>query len=201
MEEQLTTHPEAGPESGPQPPRAPRARRAVVPAATFLLGIVVGALLLLLYALSIGGGAQMLAAAPKPRTSAITLQVGPDYISHLFESGLRSSGLGSVSNVSVILARGDQMTIRGEDQVLLALSRPFTIVVQPYVSACRMQVRILHADISGIALTAFARTFEQRINQQLDTKPGDLPSGFVYCQTSVSTQPQALIMTYSAQPV
>jgi hypothetical protein len=189
----------------PQPPqgaaRGLRMRPIIMLVVTFLIGAVFGAALMVLYALSLSGGARVLAPAPAPRSSAIRVQVGPEFITQLVVKDLRSTAVGKISNVAVTLAAGDQMTVHGVVQVLFGLSRPFTIVIQPLAVACQLKVHVLHADFSGIAVTAFARNFEGQIDQQFAREPSNLPGGFVYCLTSVRTQPQGLYLTYSARPV
>jgi hypothetical protein len=186
----------------PVPARQPRpaaAKRGIILALTFLLGVVFGAVFMVLYALSLSGGAPVLAQPPPPESSAIRLQIAPAYITQLVTRDLHSIAVDSVSNVSVTLAAGDQLTVNGDDQLLFGLTRPFSIVIQPFVSACQMKVHVLHATLSGIAITGFVRNFEGQIDQQLAHQPTNFPSGFVYCQTGVSTQPQGLYLTYSAR--
>ncbi len=201
------------PEVPPRSPRFARIRtrlrsrtgRIILPSLTFLLGILIGVGAILLYALSIAGDGQILITSTSHEAGDIIVQVGPAYITHIVASDLQSSGLpGQVSNVKVTLARGDQITITGDDQFTLLLgvgvTKHFTVVVQPLVNDCQLQMHVLHADLQGIAVTGFVANFEGQVNQQLQVKPTNLPKGFVYCATAVRTDPKEVFVTYSATP-
>ncbi len=184
--------------------------RVVVPGVAFVLGLGVGVLALLLYALSLSTEGRVLVTPLPPPGGDIIVQVGPAYITRLLDRNLRNSGLpGNVENVRVSLADSDhihsaQMTITGDEKIStlgIDATRPFTIVVQPFLRACRLQVHVLHADFGSVTVTGFAATFEGQINQQLEMKPGGLPAGFQYCATNVRTKPQGLFLTYSATPI
>ena len=176
-------------------------RHIIIPGITFLLGLVCGMIAILLFALSISGNGQVLTTPSPPGSSDIIVQVGPAYITHIVERDLRSSGLVNTQNVQVTLERGDQMTINGDERVLLGFTGHFTIVVQPLVDSCQLKMHVLHADIVGIRVTKFVANFESRTNQRLQNDSSNLPSGFEYCKTSVRTDPQGLYITYSAKPV
>jgi len=205
MDQRRTIRLEPEPIPQPTPPRKSSRRISgkaiIIPSVTFLLGVVIGVMSIVLYALSISGSVQPIVAIPPAQHGDIEVLVGTAYITHLVERDLRSSGIGDVSNVVVTLAKGDQMTINGDDQMVFGFTRPFTIVVQPFVDACQLKVRILRADLGGISITGFVAKFESQINQQLEGKSTNLPAGFIYCKTSVSTEPQGLHLTYSAKPV
>jgi len=184
--------------------------RVVVPGVAFVLGLGVGVVALLLYALSLSTEGRVLVTPLPPPGGDIIVQVGPAYITRLLDRNLRNSGLpGNVENVRVSLADSDrihsaQMTITGDEKISalgIDATRPFTIVVQPFLRACWLQVHVLHADFSGVTVTGFAATFEGQINQQLEMNPGGLPAGFQYCATNVRTKPQGLFLTYSATPI
>lgn len=181
-----------------------RTGRIILPSLTFLLGILIGVGAILLYALSIAGNGQILITSTSHEGGDIIVQVEPAYITHVVASDLQSSGLpGQVSNVKVTLARGNQMTIAGDDQFTLlgvGVTRHFTVVVQPLVNHCQLQMHVLHADLQGIPVTAFVANFEGQINQQLQVKPTNLPKGFVYCITAVRTDPKGVFVTYSTTP-
>ncbi len=180
-----------------------RTGRMVVPSATLLLGILLGVLGILLYALAISGDQPPIVTSPPPSTGNIIVQADTTYLTHLVEQNLRTSGMpGDISNVRVSLVSGAQMTITGNDRFSLlgiGVTRQFTLVVQPYVSACNLQMRVIHADVSDIPVTGLAHTFESSINAQLrGTSP--LPQGFTYCVTGVRTEPGGMFITYSATP-
>jgi len=182
-----------------------RTGRIVLPSVTLLLGILLGSGGLFLYALSIAGEGKVLVTPLPPSGSDIIVQVGPAYITHLVDRNIHSSNLpGTVSNVRVQLVRGDQMTITGDDQfgVLgVGVTRHFTVIMQPVVSECQLQMHVLHADMGGIPVTGFVATFEGKINQDLKVNPDGLPKGFTYCTVAVRTDPKGMFVTYSAKPV
>lgn len=197
----------------PQPaPRTPRfsnlrawlrsrTGRIVTLSVVLLVGIFVGIVASLLFALSIGGSRPALS-TPSAQGGDIIIQGGIVYTTHLVNNGLRSSGIVNASNVQVTMAQGDLLTIDGDDQLIFGLTRHFTIVVQPIIRACQLQMRVLSANLAGIPVTQFVATFENRINQQLQSKPSALPSGFIYCETGVRTDPRAgIFITVSATPV
>src|SRR5437879_11981902 len=105
------------PEPIPQPipprksPRRISGKSIIIPSVTFLLGVVIGVMSIVLYALSISGSVQPIVPVPLAQHSDIEVQVGPASISHQVERNLRSSGLGAVSNVVATLAEGYPMTI------------------------------------------------------------------------------------------
>jgi len=182
----------------------------IVPGVAFVLGLGVGVVALLLYALSLSTEGRVLVTPLPPPGGDIIVQVGPAYITRLLDRDLRHSGLpGNVENVRVSLADSDrihsaQMTITGDEQIGalgIGATRPFTVVVQPFISDCQLKVHVLHANFSGVTVTGFAATFEGQVDQQLEMKPGGLPAGFQYCTTNVRTKSQGLFLTYSATPI
>lgn len=175
--------------------------RIVTLSVILLLGIFVGIVASLLFALSIGGTRPALS-TPSAQGGDIIIQGGIVYTTRLVDNGLRSSGIVNASNVRVTMAKGDSLTIDGDDQLIFGLTRHFTIVVQPIIRNCQLQMRVLSANLAGIPVTQFVATFENRINQQLQSKPSALPGGFIYCETSVRTDPRAgIFITVSAIPV
>lgn len=181
-------------------PRRMRLRHFVIPVVTFVLGIVVAVVAIVLYALSISGNGQVLP-TPSPQSSDLNIQVGPAYITHIVDTNLHAAGLVNATNVRVTLNPADQMTVDGDYQLIFGLSRHFTVVLQPLVASCQLKVHVLQADLGGIPITTFVAAFENQINQQIQSKPLNLPSGFTYCQTSVRTDPQGLYLTVSAKPI
>lgn len=180
-----------------------RTARIVVPSVALLFGIFLGVLGILLYALAISGDRPLIATPQLPSSGNIIVQADTTYLTHLVEQNLRTSGMpGNIGNVQVNLAFGAQMTITGNDQFSLfgiGVTRQFTLVMQPYVSSCNLQMHVIHADVSQIPVTGFVQTFEGSINAQLrSTTP--LPEGFTYCATGVRTEPNNMFITYSATP-
>ncbi|SRR5579884_23296 len=194
------------PEEEPRPPRFRwlPARRAIFPIATFLAGMLT-TLIILLIVVSLLGGNRPPVSNPSSSKGDIVIQVGPAYITHLVARNLQTAGLpGRVKNVQVTLAAGDQATVQGDDEFStfgLTFTRHFTIVVEPYTRNCQLQIRVLHADLSGIPVTNFATSFEGQINQQLRVNTSGFPSGFTYCDVGVRTTPSGLFVTYSAVPI
>lgn len=179
-----------------------RTGRVVIPLAALLVGIVLGIAAIFLYGLK--GEGQMVI-VPSSVKGNIIVEADKAYITELVTKNLRDSGMpGQIENVQINLSQGDQMTVNGDDgfSVLgIGVARHFTLVVQPYVSSCYLQVHIVHADFSNVPVTGFADIFESHINQQLRVKTEGLPTGFQYCTTGVRTEPSGMFVTYTAMPV
>ena len=179
-----------------------RSGRVIIPLVALVLGILIGIGSLFLYGLA---GEGKVLPVPGPGRTDISVVADRAFITSIVTMNLRESGLpGTVENVQVDLASGDQLTINADDafSVLgISFSKHFTVIVQPYIGNCSLQVHVTHADLSSIPVTGFVSTFESNINSQLQQKPTNLPQGFQYCATSVSTQPAGILLTYSAIPV
>jgi hypothetical protein len=178
-----------------------RTGRVIIPLVALLLGIIVGIGSLFLYGLS---GEGKVLPVPGPGRTDISVVADRAYITSIVSANLSESGLpGTIENVQVDMTSGDQLTINADDafSVLgIGFSKHFTVIVQPYIGNCSLQVHVTHADLSSIPVTGFVSAFESNINTQLQQKPTDLPQGFQYCATSVSTQPAGMLLTYSAIP-
>lgn len=197
------------PEPSPDEPRSgsprgwlrSRAGRMVTLSIALLVGIIVGIVSTVLVALSIGGTRPLLA-TPQATGGDIVIQVGVVYVTHLVDRDLKASGLVNASNVQVTMAQGDLMTINGDEQIAFGITRPFTIVVQPLIRNCQLEMHVVSANLAAIPVTQLVANFEGRINQELVSKAGSLPSGFIYCKTSVRTDARnGLFITFSAKPV
>lgn len=199
----------------PEPPRPPRFAsvrawlrsrrvRRIFPIVTFAVGMVT-ALLIIVLVFSVTKDVPPVSMPGSSSQGSIVIQLGPAYITHIVAQALPTAGLpGTVKNVRVTLARGDQMTVDGDDQfsvVGIGFTEHFRVILQPYVHNCQLQIRVLHADLANIPVTGFVSSFESQINQQLQVKSSDFPKGFVYCNTAVRTDPSGLFITYSATPV
>lgn len=174
--------------------------RAGIPVITFFAGIAC----VLLYAVFIAGNTtQMLPVTPA--NGPINVQVSYAFLAELAQKNLNAAGMpGTIQNVQVTSTQSGTLTIAGDDQLsvlFLPVTKHFTIVLQPYATSCRLQVHVLNANVDGIGVTGFVSTFENQINQQLQTKPSNLPQGFVYCAVDIQTQSQQLVITYSATPI
>ncbi len=180
-----------------------RNARIVVPSAALLLGILLGVLGILLYALAISGNRPPIVTSPSPTTGSIIVQTDTAYLTELVRQNLSTSGMpGTISDVNVTLDYGAQMTITANDRLSLLgieVTRPFTLVLQPYISACYLQMHVIRADVSDIPVTGLAQMFESSINAQLRGAT-TLPPGFIYCATGVRTEPNSMFITYSATP-
>jgi hypothetical protein len=176
--------------------------RVVVPLVALFFGMLLGIFSLLIYGLSGEGSVVVLPALGK---QDIVIQADKAFVTNLIQKNIQSSGMpGTVGNIRVDLAAGDQITINGDDTfgVLgLGVTKHFQVVVQLFIATCSIQAHVVHADLSSIPVTGFAQTFESSINQQLAQKPSGLPNGFIYCATSVKTQPGGITVTYSATPI
>lgn len=171
----------------------------VIPIVAFFAGITC----VLLYAIFIAGGTtQMLAVTPA--NGPINVQVSYAFLAELAQKNLNAAGMpGTIQNVQVTSAQSGTLTIAGDDQLsvlFLPVTKHFTIVLQPYTQSCQLQVHVLNANVDGIGVTGFVSTFENQINQQLQTKPSNLPQGFVYCAVGTQTQSQQIVINYSATP-
>jgi len=199
------------PEPPPQRPRWGRLRtglrsrtgRIITLSAALLLGIVLGIVATIFFALFIGGGTRPVLATPQTSSGGdIIIQVGIVYITHLVDKDLHATGLVNASNVQVTMAQGDLMNINGNEEIAFGFTRPFTIIVQPLISNCQLHMHTVSANLAGIPVTSLVANFESTINQELQSKNGTLPSGFVYCKTNVRTDAHAgLFITFSAKPV
>lgn len=196
-----------------KPPRKPRlarlrrwlrsrAGRVIIPLVALFVGIVIGAGSLFLYGLQ--GDGKVLP-VPGPGRTDISVMADKAFITSLVSKNLRQSGLpGTVENVQVSLASGDQLTINGDDTfniMGIGFTKHFTVIVQPYINQCALQIHVTHADLSSIPVTGFVSSFESNINEQFRQKPTSLPQGYSYCATGVTTQPTGMFLTYSAIPV
>lgn len=179
-----------------------RSGRVVIPLLTLLIGLAAGLTSVVWYGLS-GEGA-LVAVVPAAHGNLI-VDANKDFVGQLVRTNLLGAGLpGKVQNIKVDLKHGAMIVVQGDDvypMLFTSITKHFTVDVQPYVHTCVLQVRITHADLSGIPVTTFVQTFQNKINQQLGKKPAGLPNGFVYCTVGVSTEPGGMYITYQATPV
>jgi len=103
-----------------------------------------------------------------------------------------------------MLTNNNLIQVSGTDTVGVlgfSIPTPFTLTLQPYTQSCQPRVRLIHADLGNIPVTDFTQNYENQINQEIQLKSSDLPAGFTYCATRISTQSNALSVVYSATPV
>ncbi len=185
-------------------PTRTRRRSPLLSFLLFLFGIVLGILITLLFIISSARDNAPVPTQVSTQSSSILVQVSSRYLTQLVSSKLKTAGLvGDISNVRVTMASNNQIQITGEDTfqlLILRVTRPFTVVLQPTIEACQPRIHVISANLSDIPVTAFATTYEGQINQQIQFKASDLPAGFIYCATNVRTDPNTLYLTYAATP-
>ncbi len=196
---------------GPKPPlsvkpiKPTKTRRGNIFLSFFLLllGIMLGVLATLLFAFSFSHDNAPISTPVSTKNTAITVQISNAYLTQLVSKKLKTAGLtGDISNVQVTLVN-NQIIISGNDRFQLfvfSVTRRFTIPLQPYIRSCQPQVHIIHAALANIPVTTFVTNYEDQINQQIQLQSSDLPSGFTYCAVDVRTEPNAMIIMYSATP-
>lgn len=179
-----------------------RSGRVVIPLLALLIGLAAGLTSVIWYGLS--GEGSLVTIVPAAQGNLV-VDANKDFVSQLVRNDIMNAGLpGHVQNVTVTLKHGAALVIQGDDAypvVFLTVTKHFTVDIQPYVKSCILQVRITHADLSGIPVTTFVQTFQSKINQELSAKPAGLPGGFTYCTVGVSTEPGGMYITYQAVPV
>ena len=192
--------------SNPGQPRPARTRRGnpLLSFLLFLLGILLGILATLFYVVFVAHDRPLIQTTSSTQSSALTVQISSTYLTQLATGKLKTAGLpGEVSNVQVVLTTTNQIQISGTDTVGVlgfGIPTPFSLTLQPYIQSCQAQVHLIHADLGTLPVTNFAQNYETQINQEIQLKSSDLPSGFTYCATSVHTQSDSLSIMYSATP-
>ena len=179
-----------------------RTGRVLIPLIAMLVGIALGIMAIFLFGKS---GVKQIIVVPTSSRGDIIVEADNSFITQLVRKNLNSSGMpGQIQHVNVNLIQGSQMNVRGEDVVSILgvqVIRPFSFLVQLYVSSCALKIHIVHADFSNIPVTSFAQSFESQINEQLQKRPEGLPGGFQYCATGVRTEPAGMFVIYAAIPV
>jgi len=174
----------------------------------FLLGVVVSVIALMLVVVSAGSDRPALVTPQSSGNDAIVVQLKKTYLSQIIQKNIKTmpdAGVpGQITNIQITMVHGSTITLSGEDQFSVlgfSITKPFTLTLQPVVSSCKVGVHVLHADLQGIPVTNFVVSVESQINQQLQQMNlADLPSGFTYCASGVRTEPDAMIVSYSATP-
>jgi hypothetical protein len=141
---------------------------------------------------------------PSSNKDAVVVRLSKTFLTQLIQKKADFSNVpGTVSNVQVSQIQQNSITITADDQVGMlgvTTTKHFTLILQPVVSNCAVHMRVLHADLQGVPVTNVAATFENQIDQQMGQTNASLPKGFVYCATGISTESQAIIVSYSATP-
>lgn len=189
--------------SEPQPRRRPL--RITFALLTFLIGIVVGVAAVLLIILANSGTNLPIVTLPS-EPGNITTQVDAALISPIAEQSLAQTGIpGKISNIQVTFTNGAEMTITGQYQysvLNIPITQHFTIVLQPGVDACKLQIHVIKANYGSIPVTGFATIFEKTINQKLqDAVPSTIENGkYAICVVGVHTRPNSIIINFKATP-
>ena len=172
--------------------------RFLLTAITFVIGIIVGIGAILLFLLVISGNRSPLPVA-SPTPGNVIVHADSTVIASVLQTSLRGAQIpGDISNIQVQFAQGDQMTVTGDYRYKILnanVTHPFTIVLQPLVNECQLQVHILKTDFGNIPITGLAALFEDKINRQLKPKSNTLPGNIEYCIVNVRTDPTGLFVT------
>jgi hypothetical protein len=187
------------------PTRQRNTTRIVLYAVFLLIGIVLGALGMLLFQLSIGGTRSPVPVAPTSVASGnVTVHADQAIITSLLQNSVQEIVLpanGSVSNVQVQFTNGTQMNITGDYQISVLgvpVTQPFTLDAQLLVDNCQVQIHILQANFSNISVTGLVALFEDRINQKLAQliPQNNLPGNIEFCLVNIATDAQGINATF-----
>jgi hypothetical protein len=101
--------------------------------------------------------------------------------------------------------QGDQITITGSYQysvLSVSLTQNITIVLQPYVDSCSLQMHILSANYGSIPITSFVSIFESKMNSKLQqVVPSTVLNGsYSVCISDVHTQTGNIILDITLTP-
>ena len=188
------------------PNRQRNVSRIVLYVVILLIGIVLGALGMLLFQLSIGGSKSPIPVAPTSVASGnITVHADQSIITPLLQNSVQQIDLpanGSVSNVQIQFTNGTQMNITGDYQVSLLgvpVTQPFTLDAQLIVDNCQVQIHILQANFSNISVTGLVSLFEDKINQKLAQliPQNNLPGNIELCLINIATDAQGMNATFN----
>ncbi len=188
------------------PTRLRKGTQVVLYIAVLLIGIVAGALGILLFQLAIGGTRSPISNSVTPVTSGnVTVHADQSIITSLLQNSVQTIDLpanGSISNVQIQFTNGTQMNISGNYQVSVLgvpVTQPFTLDAQLIVDNCQVQVHILQANFSNISVTGLVSLFEDKINQKLAQliPQNNLPGNIELCLVNVATDAQGINATFN----
>jgi hypothetical protein len=188
------------------PTRQQNVTRIVLYAVFLLLGIVLGAVGMLLFQLSIGGTRSPVPVTLTPVTSGnVTVHADQSIITPLLQNSVQTIDLpanGSISNVQIQFTNGTEMNITGNYQVSVLgvpVTQPFTLDAQLLVNNCQAQIHILQANFSTISVTGLVSLFEDRINQKLAQliPQNNLPGNIEFCLINIATDSQGINATFN----
>ena len=192
--------------SASSPTRQRNVSRIVLYAVFLLIGIILGAVGMLLFQLSIGGTRSPITNTLTPVTSGnVTVHADQSAITLLLQNSVQAIDLpanGSVSNVQIQFTNGTQMNITGDYQISVLgvpVTHPFTLDTQLLVDNCQVQMHIIQANFSDISVTGLVSLFEDRINQKLAQliPQNNLPGNIEFCLMNVSTDAQGINATFN----
>ncbi len=187
--------------AGQPAPKSRRSGRVALALLMLLLGIVLGIVGSLLFAVLTSGKA-----APLPQVSAtptpgnVTIHADAALLAPLMEMSLQDAGLpGKITNVQLKFAEGQDMTITG-NYIMSVLNKPLAlplnVELQPYPQQCRIAVHVLQANVSNIPMTSFVSSFENELNKQLLPLQNNLPVNVEYCVVGIHTDTTGLGATF-----
>ncbi|HEY4388172.1 MAG TPA: hypothetical protein VGN34_27300 [Ktedonobacteraceae bacterium] len=180
-------------------------QRFVFPFLVFIGGVLVGIAGLSIAVLLGNGDRPSVAVPPASQDAALVVQASSTYVNQIAQQKAGTLGMpGNVKNVHVTFVHNGPVVVTGDDEIGLlglTMTRHFTLNVQLYANACKPTIHVLQANFDGVPITGFVASFEQNINEQLQSNLSGLPPGFIYCITSISTEPQGPVVTFSAQPM
>ena len=188
------------------PTRQRNVSRIVLYAIFLLIGIVLGAVGMLLFQLSIGGTKSPVPVTLTPVASGnVTVHADQSIITPLLQNSVQTIDLpanGSVSNVQIQFTNGTQMNITGNYQVSVLgvpVSQPFSLNAQLLVDNCQVQIHILQANFSNISVTGLVSLFEDQINQKLAQliPQNNLPGNIEFCLINIATDAQGINATFN----
>src|SRR6266702_4232098 len=179
--------------------------RIVLYAAFLLVGIVLGAVGMLLFQLSIGGTRSPVPVTLTPAASGnVTIHADQSIITPLLQNSVQTIDLpanGSVSNVQIQFTNGTQMNITGDYQVSVLgvhVTQPFSLNAQLLVDNCQAQIHILQANFSNISVTGLVSLLEVSYPEKTQAEyylyPRRLPYGND-CSSFIRSQWKSLTFT------
>ncbi|HCI79208.1 MAG TPA: hypothetical protein DHW02_05935 [Ktedonobacter sp.] len=182
--------------------RNPSNRSRWVLPVVFLAGVIAGIVILVLFLLAFSFDRSVTQTPITSSSGSITIEISRAYMTSFISKQLKSSGLpGSISNVQVVMAQNNLMTVSGDDQVAilgLGVTKRITLILQLSVVSCQLHVTVIHADLDGISVTGFVALFENELNRQIQSQQSGFPSGFTYCLSSTQTTTDNMLLKYSA---
>ncbi|MBE3558787.1 MAG: hypothetical protein IMW89_06115 [Ktedonobacteraceae bacterium] len=187
------------PLTGSRPAIFWRNKRYLLLCIVFLFGFLSGAVVVLA-SIMLTVDRPLLGSGAVAGKTAIVIQLSPSYIALLIQKESQSSST-PLNDVHVQIARDGPMTVTADTQVGVggvSVARRLTMIVQPIVRSCHLQMHVVHADLSGVPTTMFVSEVETQMNRQLLNSQNQLPDGFTYCATGVRTAPDGIFVTYSA---